>query len=90
MKINELTSINSNYLSQAVYRNFIKEQSDRFHLLEGKKCETGTMFFCNTYLEAKFLMAIEKGVALYRDDCSDSGKFVVCTEKEFNSKDFEK
>lgn len=61
--------------------NFIKEDRERFVLLEGKKCETGTMFFCNTYLEAIFVMKLEKGIGLYSDENGDA--FVVCSKKSF-------
>ncbi len=67
-------------------KNFRIEQSDRFALLEGEECDTGTMFFCNSYLEAQFVMALEEGVGLYSDEYSDGqDSFVVCSKKSFDS-----
>lgn len=65
--------------------NFMKEHNDRFDLLEGEECKVGTMFFCNTYLEAQFVMALEEGIGLYSDEYSDDHHFVVCSKKSFNS-----
>lgn len=64
-------------------KNLIKEQPERFELLEGKPCKTGTMYFCITYLEAQVVMALEKGVGLYDDVIN--GNFVVCSKKPFKS-----
>lgn len=64
-------------------KNFIKKYDSRFVLLEGKKCETGTMYFCNTYLEAIFCMKLFDGVGLYSDQYvdDDSPRYVVCSKK---------
>ncbi len=67
--------------------NFIDQQPDRFMLLEGAPCITGTMFFCRTYLEAHFVMSLEEGVALYSDEYNWGGEdsFVVCSKKPFST-----
>jgi len=73
----------SHCLWDAAQKNFIEEQPDRFALLEGEECKSGTMFFCERYLEAQFLMALEDGKGLYSDE--DTGTFVVCSTKEFGT-----
>lgn len=62
--------------------NFISEQPGRFEFIEGKKCLTGTMFFCSSYLEAVFVKALEGGVAIYADTMGDPDDFVVVTKKK--------
>jgi hypothetical protein len=63
-------------------KNFIKKYPERFVLLEGSACTTGFMYFCNTYLEAQFVMALEEGVALYADE-ANTKVFIVVSEKEY-------
>lgn len=58
-------------------KNFIKDQSERFELLEGRKCLTGTMFFCNSYLEAVFVRALEHGTCILWD-MSQEQFVVIC------------
>lgn len=64
-------------------KNFMQErdQKHRFQLLEGKKCEKGTLYFCERYLEARIIMEIEQGVGLYCDEWT--GGFVVSSKKPF-------
>lgn len=70
------------------HKNFIKDQPERFVLLEGRPCTTGTMYFCNTYLEAQFVMALENGVGLYSDEDADkNNSYTVCTKKKFQFKE---
>lgn len=69
-------------------KNFISEQPTRFELMEGVECLTGTMYWCERYLEAVFTMALCDGVALYYDntDSDDFGHYVVISKKLFGRK----
>jgi len=64
-------------------KNIIKDpdQKGRFQLLEGKKCESGTLYFCERYLEARIVMETEQGIGLYSDEMW--GGFVVASKKPF-------
>lgn len=62
--------------------NFIQEEPERFVLLEGEECHTGTMYFCDRYLEAQFIMALEDGVALYFDkQAGGNERYVVVSNQ---------
>lgn len=88
MKNKKVTEINGLSFGQARHglwsqacENFISEQPERFVLMEGKKCLKGTVYFCNTYLEAIFTMKLFNGVGLYSDEYD--GNWVVASKNRY-------
>jgi len=66
--------------------NDIKRHPDRFRLLEGKAHKTGSLYYCDSYLEAQFVMALFDGVGLYSDVFADGEpRFVVASKKRYKS-----
>ena len=63
---------NPDLLSSSIMNNFISEQANRFKLVHGKKCHTGLMFFCGSYLEACALYEIVDARAMYLDTSDNS------------------
>lgn len=51
--------------------NFIKKQKNRFTLLTGEENQSGHMYFCSSYLEAKFLAAVFETETIYVDELFD-------------------
>jgi hypothetical protein len=69
------------FLWEVSCENFIKLQPDRFILLDGKKNLKGTLYFCETILDAIACKNSYNGTSIYCD--GEQGGFVVVTNEVY-------
>lgn len=75
----------ANLLWESSCGNFIKEQPERFEILEGNKNTNGKyIYFCERYLESILVRELYKGDAIFFD--VENNEFVVVTNHKFNIK----